>query len=270
MKCYFDTSIYNQILDDPNKDLIIAEIRKRDIVTIPSALNLCEILSTSNDDRKSLLIGIYDEIRDDYFPLKPYTWLLGEIVEAVENNIVNYEVNYHIEIDNETEEICKKLTQNKEEELEEYIQGAREYVQEKVKEIEIIDEDSYFAYIDGGNEIDFQVRLFNDLCQALKVEHNLIRDQIMVLIQHTQFPWKYFLDAYLYIFYRRPFRTEGYGSRSNPGVADLEHCVYLFWADIFVLRDSSFYDFLIELNDIRDYNKKILNYAEFKDYLGLS
>ena len=52
MNCYFDTSIYNQILDDHDKDLVIKKIKRQHITAIPSLVNLCEILQTPDEGRK--------------------------------------------------------------------------------------------------------------------------------------------------------------------------------------------------------------------------
>lgn len=268
MNCYFDTSIYNKILDDSHKELIIKRIKKKGLIPIPSAINLCEILSTSDENRKNDLIIIYNTVRNNYFPLKPYTWLLRESVEAVEKGIEEIEVNYPIEVNKYTEDLCRKITSNKGIELEKYIQGARKYVQEKIKEMKITDEKSFFTYADG--KIDFSISLFNSLCQAMGINHKLNREQILGIIQSHSMPWLYILDAFLYIFHRRPFKSEGYGKRSNPGVADLEQSSYLFWANLFVIKDDAFFSFMKELKQLRGYEKEIMNYAEFKKYLGLT
>ena len=268
MNCYFDTSIYNKILEDSHKELIIKKIKKKGLITIPSAINLCEILSTSDENRKNDLIIIYNTVRNNYFPLKPYTWLLKEFVEAVEKGIEKIEVNYPIEVNKYTEDLCRKITSNKGIGLEKYIQGARKYVQEKIKGMKITDEKSFFTYANG--KIDFSISLFNSLCQAMGINHNLNREQILEIIQSHSMPWLYFLDAFLYIFYRRPFKSEGYGKRSNPEVADLEQSGYLFWANLFVIKDDAFFSFMKELKQLRGYEKAIMNYAEFKKYLGLT
>ncbi len=268
MNGYFDTNIYNRILDDPHKESIIKKIKKKGIIPIPSAINLCEILSTSDENRKNDLVNIYNTIRNNYFPLKPYTWLLKESVEAVEKGMEEIEVNYPIEVNKDTEDLCRKITSNKGIELEKYIQGARKYVQEKIKEMKIADEKSFFAYADGEN--DFSISLFDDLCQAMGIKHNLNRKQILGILQSHSMPWLYILDAFLYLFYRRPFKSEGYGKRSNPEVADLEQSGYLFWADLFVIKDDAFFSFMKELKQLRGYEKEIMNYSEFKKHLGFT
>jgi hypothetical protein len=44
---------------------------------------------------------------------------------------------------------------------------------------------------------------------------------------------------------------------------DLMQCVYLFWPRRFVVQDGPFYDFLKQLGGLRNYEIKILDYAEF-------
>ena len=133
--------------------------------------------------------------------------------------------------------------------------------------MKISDEKSFFEYAEG--EIDFTISLFRSLCQAIGIKHNLNREQILGIIQSHSMPWLYVLDAFLYIFYRRPFKSEGYGKRSNPEVADLEQSSYLCWANIIVIKDDAFCSFMKELKELRRYEKEIFTYDEFKKFLGI-
>jgi len=266
MNCYIDTNIFDKILKASNRDLIIKKIKQKGIVLLPSASNLCEILSTSNEKRKNDLIDTYYKIKDDYFPLKPYTWLLGEFVEAVEKGQEEIEVNYHIEINKLTEDICKELRNIQGIKLEDYIQGARKFVQENREKIKIPDAKSFFDYADTN--VGIFVDIFNSICDALGIKHNLNTKQILEIRFSQKMPWLYFLDAFLYIFYRRAIRTEGYSGRSNPQSADLEQVLYLFCVSFFVTEDNNFREFIKELKEIRGYEQEIFNYSEFMDYLG--
>ena len=99
---YLDTSIYNRLFDDPEKERILRFIRKKNLNVIPSVVNLCELLMTSVPNRKTELIGIYQEIRNDFHPLKPFTWLLKDSVESVEKDLKDWEINYPIDITDKT------------------------------------------------------------------------------------------------------------------------------------------------------------------------
>jgi hypothetical protein len=267
MNCYFDTNIFDRILESPSRDLIIKKIKQKGILPIPSASNLCEILSTSNEERKNDLIKAYCQIKDEYFPLKPYPWLLRESVEAVEKEAEKIEVNYHIEINKFTEDVCKELKSIQGIELEKYIQGARKFVQENREKIEIVDEKSFFAYADRN--VDIFINIFNSICDAMGIKHNLSKGQILGIRFSLNMPWLYFLDAFLYIFFRRAIRPEGYSKKSNPQSADLEQVSYLFCVNLFVTDDGNFREFLKELKEIRGYKQEIFSFSEFMDYLEL-
>lgn len=270
MNCYFDTSIYNQIFDDPYKDLIIKEINRREIIIIPSIINKCEILLTRNEDRKESLLNLYDTIRNDYFPLKTPPDLLRESVLTIQQNKSEMEVNYPIKSDNEIEDICKELKNIGGLEIEKAIVGAREHIKENLDKIKITDCIKYFAYIDSEEGIQFQVTLFKELCATLNIDLNLNEEKIISLVQSYETPWKYFLDSYLYFCFTRGVRQENYGKDKSPGHFDLDQCINLYWANIFVLQDERFYNFLKELNRFRGYNKKIFTYDEFKNHLGVN
>jgi len=129
---YFDTSIYNRLLDDPEKDQIIELIGKNSLIVIPSVVNMCELLMTSDPSRKDALIRIYNEIRNDMHPLKPFVWLLKESVEAVQKGLKEWEINYPIEMGQKAESICRKIFNKKEEDIKSSFKNAREFIKNKV------------------------------------------------------------------------------------------------------------------------------------------
>jgi len=269
MNCYFDTSIYNKIFDDIKKDLIIKEMNRREMIIIPSIINKCEILLTSDSNRKKNLLNLYDIIRNDYFPLKAPPDLLRESVLAIQQKKDEMEVNYPIKSNDEIEGICKELKNIAGIEIEKALVGAREYIKRNLDKIKITEPISYFAYIDSEKGIQIQVMLVKNLCASLNVDLKLNEEGIISLIKSYDTPWKYFLDSYLYFCFTRGVRLEDYGKDKSPGHFDLDQCIYLYWANIFVMQDGEFYDFLKELNESRGYNKKIFTYDEFKKDLGL-
>lgn len=280
MNCYFDTSIYNKIFDDPKKDLIIEEINKRGMTTIPSAVNLCELLSTRDKERKRNLLNIYHKIRNEYHALKPFTDLLRDATLAIQQNKEEIEVNYPIKIDKDTEELCRQITSSEGKEFEKYILGARKYIdkissqvnagKENSKQIKIPDVNAFFKISYAENMHQIWIHLFTEACKGLGIHDLKLKgDKIISIIKSYYTPWKYYLDSTLYIFYRRAFLSTGYGKKSNPGGSDLEQSIYLFWADIFVIQDNPFYEFIKEINELREYNKEIFNYGELKNFLSI-
>ncbi len=269
MNCYFDTSIYNQILDDLKKDLIIKEMNRREMITIPSIINKCEILLTTDKDRKRNLLDLYETIRNDFFTLKAPPDLLRESISAIQQNKGEMEVNYPIKSDDELVDICKELKKISGIEIEKAISGAREYIKRNLDKIKITDPISYFAFIDREDGIQIQVMLVKGLSASLNIDLKLIEKEIISLIQSYETPWKYFLDSYLYFCFTRGVRLEDYGKDKSPGHFDLDQCIYLYWANIFVMQDDEFCNFLKEINGLREYNKKIFTYDEFKKDLCL-
>ncbi len=144
MNCYFDTSIYNKILDDQDKDLIIEDIKKKDIIAIPSLVNLCEILLTPDEKRKQRLLGIYHEIRNEYHALKPFTILLKDAVETIQKGDIYVKVNMPVKIDAETEQICKDALKDTGKEFDKYALNAREWLFEKRGFKNLLDSRTFF------------------------------------------------------------------------------------------------------------------------------
>jgi hypothetical protein len=264
---YFDTSIFNHLLDDPEKNQLLGLIKGKHLIVIPSIVNLCEMLLTCSSERKNKLIDLYHEIRNEFFPLKPFVWVLKECIDAVEAGREDFEINYPIEISVETENICRDLKRQEGVEIEPYIQRARDFIQEVAKKEKLADEIQYFAFITSEKGEQILLDLFDKICPALGIDPRLNIDSKLSIIQSPFMPWKYYLEAISYLFYRRAFPDTNYGKRSNLGYSDLEQCVYMFWAGKFIIEDDNFLDFLKRLKEIRNYETEIMNYSDFKSFL---
>lgn len=270
MNCYFDTSIYNQILDDPDKDLVIKKIKRKRITAIPSLVNLCEILQTPDEGRKQSLLSIYHEIRDDYHALKPFTTLLKDAVIAIQEGNIYVEANMPVAIDGDTEQLCKDALKDTGKEFDEYALKAREWLFKEKGIKNPPDAKTFFELSHDERMNPTWIKLFKGACEGLGItESNLNDDLILQIVKDPNSPWKYYLDTTLLIFHRRAISTERYGRRTNPGGADLIQGIYLSWGDIFIIRDGNFYDFMKELKNVREHQKEIFTYGEFKEYLGI-
>lgn len=264
---YFDTSIYNRLFDDPEKERVLRLIKEKTLNVIPSVVNLCELLMTSVPNRKTELIRIYQEIRNDFHPLKPFTWLLKDSVESVEKDLKDWEINYPIDITDETENICRDLIRQKGIELEPYFQGARDFIQDVKKREKLADELQYFAYVDSKSGQKIMIELFDQICTSMGKVCQLDEDNKLAIITSPLMPWKYYLESYAYLFYRRAFQDKWYGKQSNPGPSDLEQCVYLFWSGKLIIEDNVFIAFVSRLKEIRNYDVQIMDYSGFRDLL---
>jgi len=264
---YLDTSIYNRLLDDAERDRIIGLIKQKNLIVIPSVANLCELLMTTASDRRTRLLRVYNEIRNGFHPLKPSPWLLRESVEAVHKGLDEMGIVYPIDINDETENICRELIANKGSELELYLQGARKYILEAAQSNRFSDDVNFFAYIDSESGQKNMVDLFDQICTALGKACDLDEVEKLAIIRSSCSPWKYYLESYVYLFYRRAFPDVGYGKRANPGPSDVEQCTYLFWPGYFIVEDGIFLGFLKSLKKIRTYPVEIMDYSEFREFL---
>jgi len=264
---YFDTNIYNCILDDPNKEEVLKHIKRKNLIIIPSAVNLCELLVTAAQDRRIELISIYNEIRNDFHPLKPFNWLLRDSVESVQSGLEEWEINYPIDTDDITKSLCRELAQLNGRRLEPYLRHARGYIQEVAKNEKFHDEFQYFEFIDSEHGDKILLDIFGQICKSLGVICRLNKDMRLSIIRSPFMPWKYYLESHIYFIYRKLFLNKNYGRKLNPNILDLEQCVYLFWPGKFITEDRIFLEFINRLRSIRYYKVEIMNYSEFKQYL---
>jgi hypothetical protein len=268
MNCYFDTSIYNQILDDPDKDKIVQKIREKHLTAIPSLVNLCEILMTPDAERKRKLLSIYDEIRDDYHALKPFTILLRDAILAIQKGEADIDVNMPVVIRKNTERLCRYALKDTGKEFDEYALKAREWLFYEQKSTALPDAKTFFRISYEKRMIPIWKEIIRGASEELGIKDLSVNDDfILQTVTSPKSIWKYYLDTFLLIFHRRAMRSEGYGRKSNPGGVDLIQGLYLAWANIFVIKDNNFYSFMRELKDIQGYQKEIFTYDEFKEYL---
>lgn len=271
MNCYFDTSIYNNILGSSDKDLVIQKIKDKHITAIPSLVNLCELLQTKDHNRKKKLLSVYHEVRDEFHALKPFTILLSDSTEALRQGNLYVEVNIPIAINEKTEQLCKEALKEAGKEFDAYALKARKWIFEEKGISTQPDVTTFLMNSHEKRMAPIWIDLFKGACDGMGIKDlNLNDDLIMKFITSPDSFWKYFLDAKLLIFYRRAMRREGYSRKSNPGGADLEQAIYLGWADIFVVQDNNFYNFMKELKDINNYRKEIFTFNEFKRFLGIT
>ena len=94
-----------------NKDKLLVngvdKIKKMNITAIPSLVNLCELVQTRDTNRKQDLLNVYHKIRNEYHALKPYTILLRDATEALQECSIYVELNMLVAIDEETEHLCR-------------------------------------------------------------------------------------------------------------------------------------------------------------------
>jgi len=260
---YFDTSIYNRLLDDSNSEGILRRIKEKQFNIVPSVINLCELLMTSNIERRTALIQLYNELRNDIHPLKPDIWLLRDSVEALARGGQELEISYPLAADDETMEICSEIKKASRAGMQKSLKAAREYVQSIAKKEKLASEGQYFEYLDSDHGFDVLRETFVSLCNALGCQETLSDQATRDLIQSPALPWKYFLESIAYLYYRRAFPSERYGRDTNPGDMDLTQCIYLFWPRRFVVQDGPFHKFLKDLKMLRGYENDILEYDEF-------
>jgi len=267
MNCYFDTSIYNQILDDPNKDKIVQKIREKQLTTIPSLVNLCEIIMTPDAERKQKLLSIYNEIRDDYYALKPFTVLLRDAMLAIQKGEAEIDVNMAV-VEENTERLCRDALEDTGKGFDEYALKAREWLFSEYKSSDLPDAKTFFKISYERRMIPIWRKIIEGAIEGLGIKDLIMSDEfVLQTVTNSKSIWKYFLDTYLLIFHRRAMRSEGHGKKSNPGGADLIQGLYLAWADIFVIKDDKFNFFMKELKELQGYQKEIFTYDEFKEYL---
>jgi hypothetical protein len=172
-------------------------------------------------------------------------------------------INYPIEINAETAEICSELKRFSGQGIEEYVLGAREFIQKIRKKQKLANEQEFLGFLDTEIGEEALFKLFNTACGALDIKYEICKDQGLKIVRSIEFPWKYYLEAISYLFFRRAYPIMGHGKKRVPGPQDLEQCVYLFWAGIFVTDDQPFLAFIKQLKFLRHYENEILDYEEF-------
>lgn len=246
-KHIFDTSAWNHVLDDPERDMILEKLRS--VAIVPTALAIAEIGATEDPERRLALLRLIKNVGCDHRPLATPNQLIIAACQgyarrdrALTLNAGNdaegawIALNKPELVSDAAQRMALEFKRERENLLGQFTQGLRQ-------ELNVVFENgvkrprSMAALIRHYSQNDdFLYEVVNPIYERA-VGQPLGRDELWRLLNSLPH-WRMFLMSYACAIYQRAVKQEGFGRRNNPGYLDLWSATYLPCCEVFVTGDK--------------------------------
>jgi hypothetical protein len=250
-RIYFDTSSINWLLDDPQRDLLVAKIRSHADGHI-SVFTVAELASTSSEERRNRLLRLAKSISSNWRPLAMPKDLLKRSLDALFKQEGNIDASIGREWEGVLaalsnpelidEEDYKEVSQWKNQE-EDWYQNmhdeGRPYIQEALANLPPKERGLFYSKPSktlrffAQNE-EYMVNLISGM--ASRCGYHKIPERFVWEIMKSE-EWRLFLSGMSYGFFLRSVQREGFNKKKNPGSIDTQQAIYLTGCDIFTTAD---------------------------------
>jgi hypothetical protein len=280
MRLYFDTNIYNRLLDDPAMNSIVPVLAHGPHEIHVSALNIIEMAATPDPHRREALLQSANRLIRGNLPVDYPRNLLRRSLE----HFVKGETGFSATIRPEDANILRLL---------------REPACIKAKWLDDVGEwkkkeeswyhgmhkdarDGLQALIHDLSPTDFQRITANghsfirNVCDRPEFLEDFLGNFFAQLgygetlkgrgaeVLHNVSVWCFYFKALAYGVYDRAIKPEHYGKKSNPGSIDVQQMIYLAGADCFTTDEKRLLQLGRELVDAFHPEKRVISYEELK------
>ena len=274
----FDTSAINRLLDDPEREPIIAGLLCSGSFRV-TAFNVVEIAKTTVVQKRIDLIKLLRQLSDGKYPLgRPNTILMAHAkahaIRAPNMSICAddgleelwIELNQPELIDPDDIEKLMGFTKKLEDDFSEFSAGDREKFQESFAKVPNQRPKTAASTLRLHlNNKDKCRPIVDDVYKRL-TQKQLTDSEYEILMQEPSWPL-YFL-SYAYAVHRRGIQQKNYSKNKNAGAIDLLQTVYLSFCDRFVTDDKPQYKGLRLLNVFNTNRRtQVMKYDTFRKRL---
>jgi hypothetical protein len=246
-KHVLDTSVWNNIYDDSERDRLIKVLRTK--VILPTALAISESAAIAESDRRHAIIRLMKTLGGDNRPLAMPNQLIILACQAYSRRDRNFTLNAGEEaegawiainhpelVDSEAQKLTLTFNEEREDTFRRYFEGLRALLQPQF--INGLTRPRSFKELVRHYTVndDLMYKFVNDIYEQA-VGQPLRRDSLGELIRSLPC-WRLFLLSCVYAAYRRAIKQQGFGWKKNAGALDLWSAVYLTCADTFVTHDK--------------------------------
>ena len=273
-KHILDTSAWNDLLNDPDLDLILEKLRS--VAVVPTALAIAEIGAIEDPERRLALLRLIKTVGKDNRPLATPNQLIVATCQGYARRDRTLTLNAgddavgawialnKPELADETaQRLALEFNKQRENVLREFTQGLREALK-PVFENGVERPQSIGALIRHyARNDDFLYQVVNPIYERAVGRH-LVHGELWSLLNSLPH-WRMFLMGYACAIYQRAVKQQGFGHRSNPGHLDLWSATYLPSCDVFVTADRRQRRALKILNKGSAPPAKIKLYSEWRE-----
>lgn len=246
-KHILDTSAYNHLLDDTDRDLIIR--RSLRVTVVPTALAIAEIAATENHDRRLALLRLIKDVGRDIRPLATPNQLIIAACQGFARRDRALTLNASDDaggawialnepelIDSTAQKVALEFNRDREDVLRQFCQNLRSALEPQFKN-GVERPRSMGALIRGyAKDDDLLYDAVNRIYERA-VGNPLDRGELRSLLNSLPY-WPMFLAGYACAIYQRSVKQHGFGHANNPGHLDLWSATYLPACSVFVTADK--------------------------------
>ena len=283
MRLYLDTNIYNQLLDDPAMDSIVAVLADGPHEIYVSTLNMFEMAATSEPQRRELLLNCAYRLRRQNLPLDFPPYLLRRSLKRFLEGRNDFSASIRPESGNILELIREpgrleakwqpavvEWKRNQEAWYDGMHRAARDGLQRLIRDLPPMDVQTITAsahsfirhFCDRPEFLeDFFANVFDHLGYG-----DTLRGRATEILCSVSV-WCFYFKALAYGVYDRTIKQEHYGRASNPGSIDVQQMIYLACVDCFATDDKRLLDVARELVGAFHPEKRVISYEELKTEL---
>jgi hypothetical protein len=271
-----DTSAWNALFDDPDRDLLIEAALSRTI--FPTCIAITEVAATEDTSRRIDILRLMKTLGRDNRPMASPNQLIIMACEGYSKRAATITLNAGsdaegawialndpTQVDEATQRLALDFNEERESVMKIFTEGLRQQLQplfaagtQRPRSI-----GSLIKHY--SRDDDFLYEAINPIYERA-TGGALPRAELSLLLK-SLYEWPMFLMAYACAIYQRAVQEEGYGHKRNPGHLDLWSATYLPICDVFITRDKRQRRALKILNKANPHFTRILSYAQWRQSL---
>lgn len=275
-KHILDTSAWNALFDDPDRDLLIEAALSRTI--FPTCIAITEVAATEDTARRIDILRLMKTLGRDSRPMASPNQLIIMACEGYSKRAAMITLNAGSDAEGawialsdptQVDEAAQRLAIHFNAERETVMRTFTENLRRGLQSIFVVGTQRPRSI---GSLIRHYSRDDNFLYEVINPIYKratgaaLPRAELWPLL-NSLYEWRMFLMGYACAIYQRAVQEQGYGHKRNPGHLDLWSATYLPICDVFVTRDKRQRRALKILNKANPRPSQILSYAQWRQSL---
>jgi hypothetical protein len=275
-KHILDTSAWNALFDDADRDLLIEAALSRTI--FPTCVAITEVAAIEDGARRMDILRLMKTLGRDNRPMASPNQLITMACEGYSKRAAMITLNAGSDAEGawialndptQVDEAAQRLALDFNEERENVMRSFNEGLRRGLQSI-------FMAGTQRPRSIGSLIRHYarddNFLYEVINPIYEratgarLPRAELWSLL-NSLYEWRMFLMGYACAIYQRAVQEQGYGHKRNPGHLDLWSATYLPICDVFVTRDRRQRRALKILNEANPRPAQILSYPQWRQSL---
>ena len=275
-KQILDTSAWNALFDDPDRELLLEAALSRTI--FPTCIAITEVAATEDTARRMNILRLMKTLGRDNRPMASPNQLVIMACEAYSKRAAMITLNAGCDAEGawnalnnptQVDEAAQRLALDFNEERENVVRTLTEGLRGELQSI-------FVAGTQRPRSIGSLIRQYSRADNFLYEVINPIYERAtggalpraeLRLLLNSLYEWPMFLMGYACAIYQRAVQEKGYGHKRNPGHLDLWSATYLPICDVFVTRDKHQRRALKILNKANPRPTRILSYSQWRESL---